>query len=134
MQKAGLGGAIAMASKTLSVHDDRRGFQPRRTPAVDLRVSGEAERSAMAFLPPIISPNEDYRLRYLQTDLLGSENYQVALVPPATTVPRFRIGASETVSPILLLPITWKGLIARVGAEEDHPRSLQHSAVLFGAV
>ena len=134
MQKAGLGEVIAMASKTLSIHDDRPGFQPRRRPAVDLRVSGEAERSAMALLPPIIFPNEDYRLRYLQTDLLGSENYQVALVPPATPVPRFRIGASETAPRILLLPITWKGLIARVRAEEEDARSLQNSVVLFGTV
>jgi DNA-binding winged helix-turn-helix (wHTH) protein len=133
MHKAGLGGVIAMASKTLSVHDDRPGFQPRRTPAVDLRVSGEAERSAMAPLPRITSPNEDYRLRHLQTDLFGSENYQVALVPP-TPAPRFRIGASETAPPILLLPFTWKGLIAWVRAEEDHARSLQHAVVVFGTV
>jgi DNA-binding winged helix-turn-helix (wHTH) protein len=123
-----------MASKMLSVHDDRSGLQPRRTPPVDLRVRGEAERSTMALLPPIISPNEDYRLRYLQTDLLGSENYQVALVPPATPVPRLRIGASETAPPILLLPITWKGLIARVRAEENDARSLQNSVVLFSTV
>jgi DNA-binding winged helix-turn-helix (wHTH) protein len=134
MPKVGLGGAIAMASKTLSVHDDRPGFQPLRTPVVDLRMSGDAERSATALLPPIISPNEDYRLRYLQTDLLGSENYQVALIPPATHVPRFRIGASETTPPILLLPITWKGLIARLRADEDHALSLQHSVVVFGTV
>jgi DNA-binding winged helix-turn-helix (wHTH) protein len=134
MQKAGLGGVIAMASKTLSVHDDRPGFQPRRTPPVDLRMSGETERSAMAPLPRITSPNEDSRLRHLQTDLLGSENYQVALIPPATPVPRFRIGMSETTPPILLLPITWKGLIARLRAEEDHALSLPHSVVVFGTV
>jgi len=123
-----------MASKTLSIHDDRPGFQPRRTPAVDLRVTEEAERSAMALLPRITSPNEDYRLRHLQTDLLGSENYQVALVPPATPGSRSRIGASDTAPPILLLPITWKGLIARLRAEEDDARSRQHSVVLFGTV
>jgi len=122
-----------MASKMLSVHDDSPGFQPCLTPEIDLRVSGEAERSAMELLPRITSPNEDYRLRHLQTVLLGSENYQVALVPPATPVPRTRIGA-ETAPPILLLPITWKGLIARVRAEEDDARSLQHSVVLFGTV
>lgn len=123
-----------MASKTLSVHDDRPGFQPCPTRAVDLRVSVEAERSAMELLPCITSPNEDYRLRQLQTDLLGSENYQVALVPPATPVPRFRIGTAVAAPSILLLPITWKGLIARVRAEEDHARSLQHSVVQFGTV
>lgn len=123
-----------MASKTLSIHDDRLGFHSRRKPAVDLRVREEAECSAMALLPRITSPNEDYRLRHLQTDLLGSENYQVALVPPATPVPRFRIGASETAPPILLLPITWKGLIARVRAEQDDARSFQNSIVLFGTV
>jgi DNA-binding winged helix-turn-helix (wHTH) protein len=133
MHEAGLGGVIAMASKTLSVHD-RRGFQPRQTPPVDLRMSGETERFAMATLPRISSPNEDSLLRHLQTDLLGSENYQVALIPPATHAPRFRIGASETTPPILLLPITWKGLIARLRAEEDHALSLQHSVVVFGAV
>jgi hypothetical protein len=71
-----------MASKTLS--DEKPGSQPRRTAAVELRVSGEAQPSAMALLPPNIPPfYEDSRLRHLQTDLLGSENYQVALVPPA---------------------------------------------------
>jgi DNA-binding winged helix-turn-helix (wHTH) protein len=134
MHKAGLGGVIAMASKTLSVHDDRPGFQPHRTPPVDLRMSGETERSAMAPLPCITSPNEDSRFRHLQTDLLGAENYQVALIPPATPVPRLRIEASDTTPPILLLPITWKGLIARVRAEEDHGLSLQHSVVVFGTV
>jgi DNA-binding winged helix-turn-helix (wHTH) protein len=129
-----LGGVIPMASKTLSIHDERQGFQLRRTSAVDLRMSGEAERSAMALLPRITSPNEDYCLPHLQTDLLGSENYQVALVPSATPVPRSRIGASETAHPIVLLPITWKGLIARLRAEEDDARSRQHSVVLFGTI
>jgi DNA-binding winged helix-turn-helix (wHTH) protein len=123
-----------MASKRLSAYDDRRGFQPGRTAAVDLRLSEEAERSAMALLPRITSPNEDSRLRHLQTDLLGSGNYQVALVPPTNPAPRFRVGASDTAPPILLLPLTWKQLIARVRAEEDHARSLQHSVVLFGTV
>jgi DNA-binding winged helix-turn-helix (wHTH) protein len=122
-----------MDSKMLSVYGDRSGFKPR-TAAVDLRLSEEAGRSATALLPRITSPKEDYRLRHLQTDLLGSENYQVALIPPATHVPRFRIGASETTPPILLLPITWKGLIARLRAEEDHARSLQYSVVVFGTV
>jgi DNA-binding winged helix-turn-helix (wHTH) protein len=122
-----------MDSKMLSVYGDRSGFKPR-TAAVDLRVSEEAGRSPTALLPRITSPTEGSRLRHLQTDLLGSENYQVALVPPAAPVPRFRIGASETAPPILLLPITWKGLIARVRAEEDDARSLQNSVVLFGTV
>ena len=122
-----------MASKTLS--DEKPGSQPRRTAAVELRVSGGAQPSAMALLPPNIPPfYEDSRLRHLQTDLLGSENYQVALVPPAKPAPRFRVGASDTAPPILLLPLTWKELIARVRAEADHSRSLQHSVVRFGAV
>src|SRR5580704_19002443 len=134
MHKAGLGGVIAMASKTLSVHDDRTEFQSRRMPPGDLRMSGETERSAMAPLPRITSPNEDSRLRHLQTDLLGSENYQVALVPPEKPAPRFRLGASDTAPPILLLPLTWKELIAWVHAEAEHSRSLHHSVVRFGAV
>ena len=70
-----------MASKTLSVGDGRPGSQPRRMAAVELRVSGEAQSSAIALLPPDIPAfYEDSRLRRLQTDLLGSENYQVALV------------------------------------------------------
>ena len=124
-----------MASKTLSVDDDRPGSQPRRIAAVGLRVSGEARPSAIALLPPDIpSFYEDSRLRHLQTALLGSENYQVALVPPAKPAPRFRVGVSDTVPPILLLPLTWKELIARVRAEADHSRQLQHSVVRFGAV
>lgn len=123
-----------MASKMLSAYDDRRGFQSGRTAAVDPRLSEEAERSAMALLPRITSSNEDSRLRHLQTDLLGSGNYQVALVPPANPAPRFRVGASDTAAPILLLPITWKELVARVRAEADHSRQLQHPVVRFGAV
>ena len=123
-----------MTSKTLSFYDDRPGFQTRGTPAVHLPESAKAGSSVMALLPPVTSPNEDHRLRHLQNDLLGSENYQVALVPPATPVSRFRMGASETAPSILVLPITWKELIARVRAEEDHARSLQHSVVLFGTV
>jgi hypothetical protein len=60
-----------MASKTLSVGDDRPGSQPRRMVAVELRVSGEARSSAIALLPPDIPAfYEDSRLRRLQTDLL----------------------------------------------------------------
>ena len=124
-----------MASKTLSVGDDRPGSQPRRMAAVELRVSGEAQSSAIALLPPDITAfYENSRLRRLQTELLGSENYQVALVPPAMPAPRFRVGASDTAPPILLLPLTWRELIAQVRAEAEHTRSLQHSVVRFDAV
>jgi DNA-binding winged helix-turn-helix (wHTH) protein len=124
-----------MASKTLSVGNGRPGSQPHRMAAVELRVSGEAQSSAIALLPPDIPAfYEDSRLRRLQTDLLGSENYQVALVPPAKPAPRFRVGTSDTAPPILLLPLTWKELIARLRAEAEHTRSLQHSVVRFGAV
>jgi DNA-binding winged helix-turn-helix (wHTH) protein len=91
----------------------------------------------MAFLPPnIASPHEDSRLRPLQTDLLGSENYQVALVPPVQPVRRHGFSSSESGSatPVLLLPFTWKELIAKVRAEVDHSRSLQNSVVRFGVV
>jgi DNA-binding response OmpR family regulator len=70
----------------------------------------------------------------LETNLLGSENYQVALVPPAKSAPRFRVGTFDTAPPILLLPLTWKELIERLRAEADRARSLQHSVVRFGAV
>jgi len=124
-----------MASKTLSAYDEKPGSQPRRTATVELRVREEAQTSAMAFLPPSIdSPNENSRLRHLQTDLWGSENYQVALVPPEKPAPRLRLGASDTAPPILLLPLTWKELLACVHAEAEHSRSLQHSVVRFGAV
>jgi hypothetical protein len=124
-----------MASKTLSVDDERLGSWPGRMAAVELRVSGEAQTPAIALLPPDIpSFYEDSRLRHLHTDLLGSENYQVALVPPAKPAPRFRVGTSDTAPPILLLPLTWKELIARVRAEAGLTRSLQHSVVRFGAV
>jgi DNA-binding winged helix-turn-helix (wHTH) protein len=124
-----------MASKTLYVYDEKPRSQPRRTAAVELRLSGEAQLSEMAFLPPNIPCfYEGSGPRHLQTDLLGSENYQVALVPPAKPEPRFRIGASDNAPPILLLPLTWKELIALVRAEADHSRSPQHSVVRFGAV
>jgi DNA-binding winged helix-turn-helix (wHTH) protein len=124
-----------MASKTLSVDDDRPGSPPRRMAAVELRVNGKAQSSAIALVPPDIAAfYEDSRLRRLQTDLLGSENYQVALVPPAKPAPRFRVGTSDTAPPILLLPLTWKELIARVRADAEHTRSLQHSVVRFDAV
>jgi DNA-binding winged helix-turn-helix (wHTH) protein len=123
-----------MASKTSSLGDDRPGFQPRRMAEVELRVSGEAQSSAIALLlPEVPAFCEDSRLRRLQTDLLVSENYQVALVPPAKPAPRFRVGTSDTAPPILLLSLTWKELIARVRAEAEHTRSLQHS-VRFDAV
>jgi DNA-binding response OmpR family regulator len=78
----------------------------------------------MAILPPsIASPKKDPGFQHLHIDLLGSENYQVALVPPGKPAP-----------PILLLPLTWKQLIARVQAEADHARSFQLSVVMFGTV
>jgi DNA-binding winged helix-turn-helix (wHTH) protein len=86
--------------------------------------------------PPssIASPDKDSRLRHLETNLLGSENYQVALVPPEKYAPRFRGGTFDTAPPILLLPLTWKELIERLREEENHARSLQRSVVLFGTV
>jgi DNA-binding response OmpR family regulator len=86
----------------------------------------------MALLSPsIASPDKDSFLPHLQRNILGSENYQVALVPPA---PRFRVGASDTEPSILLLPLTWKQLITRMRAEADHAQSRQHSVVMFGTV
>ena len=124
-----------MASKPISFYDAKPGFQPRQTSAVEVRMSAETRPSAMALVPPsITSRNEDSRLRHLRTALLGSENYQVTLVPPAKPALRFRVGASNTAAPILLLPLTWKDLIARVRAEADHARSHEHSVVRFGAV
>ena len=109
-------------------------FEPRRTAAVELRLGGDTEFRMTLVPPSIITPGDDSSHRHLQTDLLGRENYQVALVPPATPAPRFRVGASHTVPPILILPLTWKQLIARVRAEEDHARSLQHPVVRFGTI
>ena len=127
-----------MASKMLSIYYEKPGSQPRRRLAGELRelqVTGEAQPPTMVLLPPnIASPEKDSRLRHLQTDLLGSENYQVALVPPAKPAPRFSGGASDTAPPILLLPLTWKQLIAQVHAEADQARSVQHSVVMFGTV
>src|ERR1700731_4383454 len=104
-----------MASKTLSVGDDRPGSQPRRMAAVELRGSrgstdlrGRTSASGYSRLLRRLTPST------LQTDLLGAENYQVALLPPAKPAPRFRVGTSDTPPPILLLPFTWKELIARV--------------------
>lgn len=124
-----------MASKTLSIYDQDPGSQPRRTAAAELQVSAGAQPSEMAFLPPDIpSFCGGSRLRYLRTDPLGSENFRVALAPPAKSAPRFRVGASDTAPLILLLPLTWKELMERAGAEADHSRSLHHSVVRFGAV
>ena len=124
-----------MASKTLSVGDDRPGSQPRRMAAVELRVSrgstvlrDRTSASGYSRLLRRLTPST------LQTDLLGAENYQVALLPPAKPAPRFRVGTSDTAPPILLLPLTWKELIVRVRAEAEHTRSLQHSVVRFDAV
>jgi DNA-binding winged helix-turn-helix (wHTH) protein len=101
---------------------------------VELGMSGEAQPSAMALRPSsIVSPDKDSHLRHLETNLLGSENYQVALVPPAKSS-RFRVDTFDTAPPILLLPLTWKELIEQLRAEADHARSLQHSVVRFGAV
>jgi DNA-binding winged helix-turn-helix (wHTH) protein len=124
-----------MASKTFSIYNANPGHQLRRTAASELQVSGQAQPTVMALLPPsIASPKEDSGFRHLQTDLLGSENYQVALVPPAKPVPRFALGASDTAPQILLLPLTWKQLLARVHAEVDHARSPQQSVVMFGNI
>jgi DNA-binding response OmpR family regulator len=102
---------------------------------LELRRSREVQPSAVAPLPSsIASSTQDSCLRHLQTDLLGSENYRVALVPTANSAPRSRVGAHDTAPPILLLPLTWKELIAQVRAEADYERSLQRAVVLFGAV
>jgi DNA-binding winged helix-turn-helix (wHTH) protein len=87
-------------------------------------------------LPPssIASWDKDSHLRNLETNLLGSENYQVALVPLEKSTPRFSGGTSDTAPPILLLPLTWNELIERLRAEADDARSLPHSVVLFGNV
>jgi DNA-binding winged helix-turn-helix (wHTH) protein len=69
-----------------------------------------------------------------EVELQVEENYQVALVPPAKPAPHFRAGDSDIAPPILLLPLTWKQLIARVHAEADHARSPQHSVVMFGNI
>ena len=124
-----------MASKTLSVCDPRLGSEPRQMAAVDLRISAEAEPSVIALRPSsIASPDNDSRLRHLETNLLGSENYQVALVPPEESASRFSGGTFDTAPPILLLPFTWNELIERLRAEADRARSLPHSVVLFGTV
>jgi DNA-binding winged helix-turn-helix (wHTH) protein len=124
-----------MASKTLSVYDAKLGFEPRRMAILELQMSEEPQPSAVA-LPPssIASWNNDSRPRNLETDLLGSENYQVALVPPEESASRFRGGAFDTAHPILLLPLTWTELIERLRAEADHAQSPPHSVVLFGTV
>jgi DNA-binding response OmpR family regulator len=89
----------------------------------------------MALLSPSIASLETNScLPHLQRDILGSENYQVALVAPAKAAPRFRLGASDAEPSILLLPLTWKQLIARMRAEADHAQSLQYSVVMFGTV
>ena len=90
-----LGGAIVMASKTLSVYDARLGSEPRRMAVLELRMTGGPQPSAMA-LPPssIASWDKDSRLRHLETNLLGAENYQVALVPPEESASRFSGGTT----------------------------------------
>jgi DNA-binding winged helix-turn-helix (wHTH) protein len=123
-----------MASKTLSFYDEKPGSQPRRMAAVELRVKGGKQVPATLLPLSIVTRDKNSFLRSLQTDLLGSENYQVALVPPEKPAPRFRVGISDTAPLILLLPLTWKQLITRVHAEADHARSLQHSVVMFGNV
>ena len=124
-----------MASKTLSIYDQNPAPQARRTATVELRVRGEAQPRKIALLSPnIASPDKNSFLSHLQRDILGSENYQVALVPPARPAPRFRVGASDTEPSILLLPLTWKQLITRLHAEAGHAQSLQHSVVMFGTV
>jgi DNA-binding response OmpR family regulator len=102
---------------------------------VELRRSGKEPPSTMTPLPSnLATSNRDLRLQHLQVDLLGSENYQVALVPTAKSTAPFGVGAFDAAPPILFLPLTWKELIARVRAEADHERSLEHAVVLFGAV
>jgi DNA-binding winged helix-turn-helix (wHTH) protein len=124
-----------MAAKTLSIHDEDPGSQLRTIVAVELGRTEEARPPVMAVLRPgIAAPKKDSRLQHLQTHLLGSENYQVALVPPEKPRARFGVSASDIAPPILLLPLTWEELIARVRAEADQVRSLQHSIVMFGAV
>jgi DNA-binding winged helix-turn-helix (wHTH) protein len=87
-------------------------------------------------LPPssIASWDKDSRLRNVETNLLGSENYQVALVPLEKSTSRLGGGTFDTAPPILLLPLTWNELIERLRAEADDARSLPHSVVRFGAV
>jgi DNA-binding winged helix-turn-helix (wHTH) protein len=123
-----------MASKPLSIYTKNSGYQSHRMAPVELRVCPDAQFPATPAPLSIVTPSENSGLRPLQTDLLGSENYQVALVPPASAVPRYRGGAADTAPPILLLSLTWKQLIARAHAEADHARSLQYSIVVFGNV
>ena len=64
------------------ITSDRPVFEPRRTAAVELRLGGDTEFRMTLVPPSIITPGDDSSHRHLQTDLLGRENYQVALVPP----------------------------------------------------
>jgi DNA-binding winged helix-turn-helix (wHTH) protein len=120
-----------MTSKTLSFSDEKPSVQAGRM-AVELRMEGEAQLPAL--LPPSVVTPRDPRFRTLQTELWESENYQVALVPPAKPADRFRVDSPDPAPAILLLPLTWRELIAMVHAEEDHARSVPHSVVRFGNV
>ena len=123
-----------MTSKTLSIYDESPGFPLRRTEAVELRVEGEAQFPAALLPPSAVTPDKNSCLQHLQTDVLESENYQIALVPPAKSASRVRVDTPDSAPPILILPLTWRELIARVHAEEDHARSIQRSVVMFGNV
>jgi DNA-binding winged helix-turn-helix (wHTH) protein len=122
-----------MASKTLSFYDEKPG-SPRRMAAIELRGQGEEQIPATLRSLSIVTSNENSYLQPSQTDLLGSENYQVALVTPGEPAPQFRVGTPDIALPILLLPFTLRQLIARVQEEADHARSLQCSVVMFGDV
>jgi len=122
-----------MASKALTVIETTTASQSSPIAAIDFRCNEEAmphsKALALANVPPA---GGDLQLRHLQTDLLGSANYQVALIPPAKQTTHVRGLGSPP--PMLLLSLTWKELVARVRAEADESRSLQRSIVHFGGV
>jgi len=122
-----------MASKALTVIETTTASQSSPIAAIDFRCNEEAmphsKAMALANVPPA---GGDLQLRHLQTDLLGSANYQVALIPPAKQTTHVRGLGSPP--PMLLLSLTWKELVARVRAEADESRLLQRSIVHFGGV
>jgi DNA-binding winged helix-turn-helix (wHTH) protein len=122
-----------MASKALSVIDTTTESQPSPMAAIDFRCNEDEMPLSRALVLASVPPaGGDPQLRHLQADLLGSANYQVALIPPAKQTTH--IGGLGSPLPMLLLPLTWKELVARVRAEADESRLLQRSIVHFGGV
>jgi DNA-binding response OmpR family regulator len=133
-------GAIAMEFTFSPVHDDQMESGINGLPSIAL---GKRDRqdlsSAVALLENTIMPlsGGDIPLQFKSAEWLESDNYQVALVPLGNKADREgrNSQAPLEMKPVLVLPLTWRELLVRLGAGVGPSGSGRESGVVrFGEV